>query len=532
MQNGDWDVIDLSGYDPAETLKGPRDALHLHACDIVLFETLTEGTLKKRLIDYIEGTSPAPVTGLPADAVARGALSAAQRAGDGTPIFFDFLPRLSTIVHGLEGAKNFDLIRPDETLEAGRIYRSPEPASLAIPAGQRTVSVYLRKEAAPPPRKATVEIGSPLSETAAVSLWVEQKPAAGRARIVMEAPSLGRKFTIDWDEAQQDERSWDEIIESLEARASIPKRLVLPCGMHAWHDSARAHGLLSLLQAEPQRPSPDWKTLAAKLAQRPFGQYCISSDGHLPPEIGPRDIRRLDILTEKALDTTRRRMHGEAGFRTSDNAALRFLTWQFRRCPPEVATWLMDCIETQDWPHPFVRHQASWKLIYQGLGRIVRGTEAVHRAMDTLLCSDIENWVWDRQSACMAFLLSRSDTAPLHLERSDVERIARRTIADFRRNISAEYTMFHYAPFLLAGLLRWRLKEPTALVSGIDPLANDFLTVIEDTEDDLTGRRRPSENLQRRRAKFLPILRDLKSELLGEGTNPDLLLDIYNAGGS
>ena len=92
--------------------------------------------------------------------------------------------------------------------------------------------------------------------------------------------------------------------------------------------------------------------------------------------------------------------------------------------------------------------------------------------------------------------------------------------------------MFNYAPFLLAGLLRWRLKEPAALLAGVDPLAADFVRIIEEAEEDLVGRQRPSANLQRRRAKFLPILRDLKSELLGEGTNPDLLLDIYSASGA
>ena len=400
---------------------------------------------------------------------------------------------------------------------------------LAIPAGQENVSVYLRKEASPPPRKATIAIGTPLREQAAVSLWVEQKPAAGRARILMEAPILGRSFTVDWDDAQEDARSWDEIIESQQHHVSIPQRLVLPCGMPAWEDTARADGLLSLLQSEPFRINPDWETLAAKLSQRPFGQYCISSDGDLPAEIGREEIERLDILTDKALDVTRRRLAGETGAGTEDNAALKFLTWQFRRCPTDVVKWLTECIETRGRAHPFVRHQMSWVLVYQGLGRILRDEEAVEHVVEMLLSSDVENWVWNRQSACMAFLLSRSDMAPMLLSREDVDRLANRTLADFRRNIGEEYTMFNYAPFLLAGLLRWRLKDPTALVSGIDPLAEDFLAIIEKVEVDLIGRRKPSANLQRRRDKILPILRDLKEELLGQGTNPDLLMDIYGA---
>jgi hypothetical protein len=341
---------------------------------------------------------------------------------------------------------------------------------------------------------------------------------------------LGRNFTVEWDEADEDARSWAEIIESLKVNVSIPRRLVLPCGMYPWEDSARSDGMLCLLQTEPFRNDPDWDTLAMKLAQRPFGQYCISSDGHFPAEIVQEDIERFDLLTEKALDVTRSRLAGGTGPGTEDNGALKFLTWQFRRCPPEVATWLVDCIENSERSHPFVGHQASWILVYQGLGRIMLGDYIERRAMEVLLSSDIESWVWNRQSACMAFLLSRSDTAPTLLSRVDVERLAGRTIADFRRNIGEEYTMFNYAPFLLAGLLRWRIKNPTALVSGVDPLAADFLAIIEEVEADLVNRRRPSVNLQRRRGKILPILKDIKAELLGEGTNPDLLLDIYGAG--
>ena len=187
------------------------------------------------------------------------------------------------------------------------------------------------------------------------------------------------------------------------------------------------------------------------------------------------------------------------------------------------------CVETSGRQHPFVKHHASWVLVYQGLGRIVGHEEDEARAMRVLLASSIETWTWNRQSAVMAFMLSRSDTAPAHLSRDDVEKLARRMIADFERNIGSEYTVFHYAPFLLAGLMRWRLVRPKALVIGHDPLADALLATIERTEKDLKERRRPQPNFQKRRSRFLPILEDLKAELAGEGSNPDLLLDIFGS---
>lgn len=531
LLNGDWEVLDLSDYDASETVKVPQTGLDLSGCDAVFFETLTEGRLKDRLIAEIQQSAEVEIQALPATAVAQGALEAARRAGLGAPIFFDFLPRLSTIVFGANGAANFDLIRPEETLEAGRTYRSPEPASLAIPAGQESVSVYLRKEASPWPRKANVSLGAPLKQQAAVSLWVEQKPAAGRARILMEAPNLGRTFTVDWDDALNDERHWDDIIDSFDAQISIPKRLVLPCGIEAWKDSGRSAGMLTLLETEPDRYDTDWATLRQKLSQRTFGKYCISSDGDLPSEIETEVLDQFNTLTTRALDLTERRLRGENGPGINDNEALKFLTWQFRRCPRNVVSWLINCIEAPGRRHPFVEHQASWVLIYQGLGRIVGDEEDEAKAIRLLLNSSIEDWTWNRQSAAMAFLLSRSDTAPSHLSRKDVERLAQRTIADFRRNIGGEYTMFHYAPFLLAGLIRWRRVNTRALVIGADPLADELLEIIERTENDLIQRQRANANFQRRRSKFLPILKDLKTELAGNGTNPDLLLDIYGASG-
>lgn len=530
--NGNWSNFDLSNV---ECLKYPLVSSEwpdLSDCSAVLVETLTEGLIRNEIVELIKDCASNAATELSPEAVAKGALIAARRMADGDPVYFDFLPSISTIVFSSNGASNFDLINADETLEAGRIYRSPNPAELAIPPGLSSISIYLRKETEEKARKATIDLDKPLSHQSPVSLWVEQKPVAGRARIVMEAADLGRHFTIDWDGAEEDDRPWGEIIESLKIQTSIPARLTLKCGLHPWEDNNRSVGLFTLLAKEPSRLRVDWDTLAAKLSSRPFGEYCISSDGELPGKIDDVSIRKLDRLTEMALGITRSRLNREGSSEPEDNAALRFLTWQFRRCPSEVVDWLIHCISKRgsaDFDHPFVQHPRSWKLVYQGLGRILGSNASEERVIRLLLSSQVQNWVWDTESACMAFLLSRSDTAPLFLQRDDVESLARRTIADFRRNLGTEYNMFYYAPFLLAGLLRWRLKEKTALLIGADPLGADFLAAIEDAELDLIKRPNPSERLKKKREKYLPILKDLKAELSGEGANPDLLLDIYSA---
>lgn len=536
---GDWDFIDFGRATVVPTMLLDTPMPKIGDCSAIFVETLSEGPIRDALLSLVAREVGRDPVLLPQTAVAHGALVAARRRSDGDPVYFDFLPRLSTIVFGRNGASNFDLIDETETLEAGHVYRSREPAEFQIPAGHKSVSVFLRKEAEPRPRKATVTLDAPLKAPSPVSLWVEQKPAAGRARIVLDAPALGRHFTIDWDQAEDDPRSWEEIIGSVMEKApSIPERLVLRTGLAPWQNSDQADGLSALLKKESRRAEVDWDALAKKMASRPFGEYCVSSDGNLPDEIDADDIERLDSLTQRALETTQARLRAKPGPLNSDNAALKFLTWQFRRCPPVVADWLIDCIESRGMPmfgHPFVQHSASWILVYQGLGRITGDETMERRILRILLDTDVRGWNWRHESATVAFLLSRSSTAPLALERRDVTKLVQRIVIEFRNNLRTSYTTFYYAPFLVAGVLRWRLAEPRGLLLGHDRLADDLLKVIEGAEHDLTTQPLPSdararEAFSRRRAKYLPILSDLKAELAGEGGNPDLLLQIYGNG--
>ncbi|MCB6179018.1 hypothetical protein LHP98_12875 [Rhodobacter sp. Har01] len=536
---GDWDFIDLGRETVLPKIALDTPMPRFGDCSAIFVETLSDGPVRDALLALVAREVGRDPVSLPQTAVAHGALVAARRRSDGDPVYFDFLPRLSTIVFGRNGASNFDLIDETETLEAGHVYRSREPAEFQIPAGHASVSVFLRKEAEPRPRKATVTLDVPLKSPSPVSLWVEQKPAAGRARIVLDAPALGRHFTIDWEQAEDDPRDWDAIIGSVMDKApSIPERLVLKTGLAPWQDGERADGLFTLLEKESRKATVDWDTLAMRMASRPFGEYCISSDGDLPDQIDAVDIERLDALTRRALETTQARLCARPGPSNSDNAALKFLTWQFRRCPPVVADWLIDCIESRGMPmfrHPFVQRDPSWILVYQGLGRITGDETTERRILRILLDTEVRDWNWRHESATIAFLLSRSNTAPLALDRKDVTKLVQRIVIEFKRNLRTSYTTFNYSPFLVAGVLRWRLAEPRGLLLGHDPLADDLLKVIEDAEHDLTTQPLPSdararEAFSKKKIKYLPILKDLKAELAGEGGNPDLLLRIYGNG--
>ncbi|TCP41363.1 hypothetical protein [Rhodovulum marinum] len=533
LPNGDWEEIALAGAGdlPAFTMDGPFPSLG--DCDQVFLETIAEGDVRSHLATLITDLKIGDLQTLPPDAVAKGALVAACRMSDGDPVYFDFLPRISTIVSSNGRAQNFDLIDESETLEAGHIYRSPRPAVFAIPKGVDEIPVYLRKDAAPHPRKALVKLDVALKKETPVSVWVEQKPAAGRARIVLEVPSLARSITIDWENAEDDERAWDDIITALETPPpAFPDRLVLKCGMHPWRDSSGAPGMFTLLDQMESNGVSDWEPYARKAAARPYQEYCVSSDGHLPAEVSDDAVRQLDMLTHAALTVTAERLTSRPAQGIRDNAALKFLTWQFRRCPTEVSEWLATCIENHAGTigtHPFIWHQSNWVLIYQGFSRTVRDAALEERVLRAVLRRGIERWSYRAESACVALMLSRSETAPMLLERQDVDEIGQRAVIEFREELGGHYTRFNYAPFLVGGLLRWRLKEPRALLTGNDTLADSLFEVIEAARQDLMSRRRVDEAFARRREKYVPILDDLLKYLRGEGGNPNLLLDLYDA---
>ncbi len=518
--NGDWHVLrPPQAIDHAHIPALPDLRADADGCDIVLLETLSTGLIREAFHTEVTHRVGRDVVLLPENSIAEAALLAARRLSRRDPIYFDFLPQISTIVQRRDAVENFDLVDSDETLPAGEMYRSPKPAKLAIQAGQDRFSIFLRKETSERPRKAEVNIGAKVDHTVPVELWVEQSPASGRAKILVHSQEFGHQFQVDWDAATELEQSWETLIEGFQRPApTIPGRLVLACGIDAWNDSPRGDGLLTLLERNAEQAVVDWAALANRLSARPGGRYAISSDGAVPSGVDPISLSRLDRLVGRALEEVRRGLKGEA----VGTQSMRFLTWQFRRCPSDVSAWLLEAWDKEIRGHPIFTQGAHWKLAYQGLGRVASNQHFELQAIHKILGKTVDQWKWQKETAAMAFLLSRSETAPRLLTRKDVERLARRVLREFEENLGSTYTRFQYAPMLLVGLLRWRLVDPFALVEGQDPVADKLVRAVEKTLGDLNHKDR-----FRARAKYGRILGQILEELRGEGSNPELLLDIY-----
>lgn len=520
---GSWHVLDppkellLDHLAPTPTIFD-----HLADCDLILFETPTTGAVRSALATKWVDFFGRPVRTLSNDAVACGALIAAKRLSEGAPVYFDFLPQISTIIQRRNGARNFDLIPKDETLPAGMVYRSREPARFGLQPLQDSISVYLRKETDAVPRLALVSLVTPVSSTTPVDLRVEQMPASGRARLTLTSDAFSSAIVVDWDAAELQTKDWETLIKELERpRPTIPNRLVLPCGMEVWDGPANRRGMSEILAANLGQREVDWETLATLAASRPNGKYAVSSDGEVPSKLSLGDEASLDQMIDLAASDVRIRLKSAPA---PGNSSLQFLTWMFRRCPEGLISSMIDALDAAAGTHPFLYAHQSRTLMYQGLGRSARSSTELRQIFNHLFSIPVDLWRKD-QCACAAFLLSRTDEAPILLQRGEVERIALIVSRQLTAAVGGNYTAsFIYAPILLVGLLRWRLVDPWALVAGRDPTADRMLEGLDAVIADLAVQSKKIPRL----AKHCELLVQSRQELKGEGANSDLLMDLYS----
>jgi hypothetical protein len=516
---GRWVLVRPEGLPKLPDVALPEGLAETFAdCDAVLFETPATGRVRAALEARLTAALPCPFVSLPVDAVAKGAFEAARRNLAGLPIYYDFLPQISTIVIQQREARNFDLIPSDALLPAGTVYRSERPARLSIPAGAERLKIFLRKETDPNPRRATVTLPGQVPRNEPVELHVQQAPAAGRARLTLVSGVFSAPVQVDWTAAEVLHTDWETLIaEQQPQMPTIPARLVLPAGLAAWEDYGQRPGLLRRLRVSRRTGRVDWEDLANRLTARFEGQYAVSSDGELPQGLAREARELLDWAVAAAVEE----LGGRRPHEGLNSHALRFLTWTFQRCPAWVADAMLDALEGRPGREADVR-QAHATLLWQGVGRTARHEAQQRRAFDLLLARAPERWKKD-QMACAAFLLSRTDTAPALLRREEVETIGRIVEARVLEAIGREFTTkYSYGPFLLVGLLRWRLREPWALVAGQDDLADCLLAATRALADSLSKPARVDGRL----ARYVTILRQVCQELEGAGSNPDLLADL------
>ena len=520
--NGSWEIINPPELPPPVIPPvPPRLIEHLEGCDVVLFVSPTSGRVREAILAALTSALRIEVIALEGEDVARGGLIAAERLAAGRPVYFDFLPQISTVVQGTDGARNYDLIPLEDVLPAGRAYRSKEPARFGLVPGMDRVKIYLRKQSVDQCRLAVVSLPITVNQAEEVALHVEQTPAAGRARLTLSSDIFPNSLTVDWDDAEPLDESWEEIIESQEpSLPSVPNRVVLPCGMDVWDGIHGAVGLGEILLQAVSSARYDWDQLARQLMRRPLRRYAISSNGELPSELENEAVATLKTVTRAAEDHVRERLAGKV---TADNSSLRFLTWQFQRCPSWVVKPLIKALGARTGRHVFVQHFANRQLVYQALGRITKEPADQRKIFGHLVRLPSNQWKRD-QLACAGFLLSRNDAPVAFLERTGIEKLGKVVILKNKEAVGSGYNSdFFYAPYLMVGLLRCRLSDPWTLVAGRDALADQMLVSTESVINDMKRRR---FHRDARISRYREVLAECCDHLRGRGRNPDILIEL------
>ena len=155
-----------------------------------------------------------------------------------------------------------------------------------------------------------------------------------------------------------------------------------------------------------------------------------------------------------------------------------------------------------------------------GLGRCEDDAGACIRIIERLL----EEPRTSHNIACMAFMLSRRAELPSALSVDLVTRLQAYceevlTKEHGERNYQINFV---YATQLIGGMLRYREKEPYALVSSTDSGARRLSDLLGDVSGEL---RRLGRRVRRVEEKTV-IAVELKKHLDGSGGDPNLLIRI------
>lgn len=519
LDNGDW--FEAIGEAPSISWDvSLRDALA--GCARVVLHGPCDPGLLQEVASEVRRDCDAPVTIAPDNAVACGAFLVALRVRLGLPPWFDYLPNIDTIVQDQNGAESLSLVGSDEVAEAGKVWRSPRPVPLVWQGKSERIEVWLKKEDDPKPRSSPATVQAAPAKDEKVLLFLEQEPAQGRARLRITSetwPELrDRPAVVDWEAGLLDakDRDWQTIIADFKVRPPVvPERVVLPAHRELWYPDQGVGLAQALKWFDGRDYAPIYRALSYRRQvyydqpdhpQHTRQFYAIDSDGGRPDGVEDHDWTRLiEVLNRAESDFTTGRVR--------NNDALGVLSWSFRLCPPTVWPIVVRVLTGQTGKPAF----PGWQTMYpQALGRIASGHDAFRRSIDYL---NQQATPWNKnQQACAAFLLSRNDEVFEIIDQATIERWAHAALLSLQEGLGKGFSQRHqYLPILIAGLLRWRMRESSAFTEGKDQAADVMTKLLEETI------RVPGI-----KEKDLSAYKTVLSAFRDTGSRPDLLQTLFD----
>lgn len=245
-------------------------------------------------------------------------------------------------------------------------------------------------------------------------------------------------------------------------------------------DTTRADGL------PPLPPPRRWPVVMVALVTLGVAAVALAlflllgTDGSLPEAL-PDELREgfaraLERLADETLSATLRRP-------PRDNAGLMALTWCFARCPEPVQDRILDALEahSQGHPHPLMLPPHAIRVVRQGSGRAVKSADRLARLFAYLDTAPFNN---DTINA-LAMALTRREEAPQALTRRQIDRFLDRLGQELIDRIQTRDFRLRFRNTLsaIAGLFRWRLREPFALQAAQDAVAATLRATLVRAQD-------------------------------------------------
>lgn len=427
---------------------------------------------------------------VPVAAVARGALRAGRLIELGLPHYFDKLEPISIAVLRRDGPHFESLIARDAIVPANREHVSPDLDGFVWGRGKTDAEFYVLKGDAEVRHWEITHPEAP-ERDAPVTLRLRQTPGQSWARLSITSrgwsPLERSPIDLDWEALTPLEMTRDEILEKLRTPPpTIPELLVEHSHIALWHGANWAgEGTIRFLRALG-RPATakEWAKLLRAGRREPSSHdkvWLVGTDGAVPSSLGLEYEQALDrALADFSRELLATTMHPPPG----NNDLILALTWCFRRCPEPVQDRIVTSLEAslsgRPDPDPLLQPRASSTAVIQGAGRAVTGTDRLRRVFLFLRASAANN----NTINALAMLLTRREEAPAALSRDLVDHFARtlgdelqKQVADHKFNVKFRNTLS-----ALAGLFRWRSREPYALLADREPVAADLQAILVETE--------------------------------------------------
>jgi hypothetical protein len=417
---------------------------------------------------------------------ARGCVEFGRRQEAGEKTYLDHLPQLELAVRQGEQAIFLNLIPNDAECMGGEIYEEIVNLDFSIPAGSSALNFYLLRDGSISPRYATEEIRISPTQPIPIRVRVNQVPAQGRAKLIIEAHGPDHRLSainVNWDRMEVlDGETKDDVIQRLEhEEIKVPPVQPHPCHSFLWTFKPRGQllsfslkdrieilsdcidenptgltadkirevreNLLSRYQS-PSTLTRHWREDRHHVTTR---SRAVSTDGGLPKpndELPAETLRKFDAVMEHFGDLI------ENGHINSKirNQIVTFCAWSFLRCPQPVRDHLREAAEAG-------RVKTALNDFY-AMGRSF-STEGEVKAFFALLISHAGGAFKMYHANSLFYLLSLREDAPLYMTTTQAREITKLVIARLEQLISVPNYKAGMRMCLkaLGGLIRFRLVE-------------------------------------------------------------------------